>query len=251
MANVADVNATGSFFIQESHSQSMVSGRLNLAIKPNMATQAETIRDQYAGMGTPFGNTITGLQAGINSSYVYEGMGTNIVSNVGADKNDIIDAIAGEIQDPAERALFMTRMGIFQDDTYWNQRRFTTKDEAGAASARSAILVRYGHDAQLGTINEGATPREALIHHLIESMPESAGAGRFNLLRQIENFSQFRGWIDDVMDRNLQPVTPEMLSAAPKLGTNVMMAEGPRGAVQRQHGLHVNAKCNRNHFFIA
>jgi len=239
-----DMTDISNEFISANSIQGVISNRLQNVLIPGLRDQSGTLAQQYAnweselrggaGLDDPrvqFASNIKSWQNGINSDYRNNGDGDEILRIQGPDFDNIVDAICGMFNDPNAANLFRARLQAFQKSTYVSQRRFMNED--GSQNTHEAELASlYITVEQLSgkQLPQGADAAKALITDLIDTIPESCGPGKYNLLMQLKNFSQFQGWVNDVQARGLNPVS--ISAASNKLHTNII---SPRIEIAEEH----------------
>jgi hypothetical protein len=188
-----------------SSSQAAISSFLRIDIRQNMQAQAQLLEDAYAapaaGTNPQFAATMRAWEASIKTQYSGESDGNQLIRTIEPVNTNIINAIRNLFgSDTAAANLFMQRLSAFQKSTYLGQRITNDTKTTTAQNELNGLLT------QLGLANDPQAAAK-IINDLIDTMPESAGPERFNILQQLEDFEQFRGWIDDVLAKGLQAVS--------------------------------------------
>jgi hypothetical protein len=190
--------------------QGIVSGSLRRDIAPGLVAQSGAIKDQYndwrptGTKSTDFANTIRGLENIIYSEY--HGNGANPEENISTlkDKHDgIATALGGLFENQSDANLFRVRLNAFRTASYINQRN--QGDNGAGKAAELETLLKQIEQLTGKQIVRGDNTVKVLITDLINTVPETAGPGRYNLLQQLEDFSQLRAFVDDVKAMGLIP----------------------------------------------
>jgi hypothetical protein len=202
--------------IRNSYSQIDVSYVLSTNIVPGLISQSNAIKNQYndwrptGTKSTEFANTIRGLESAIYGTY---GMGGgdagNVVVYLKDEHDNIATALGGLFDNQNDANLFRARLNAFRTASYINQRN--QGDRGAGKAAELETLLKQIEQLSGTQIVRGDNTVKVLITDLINTVPETAGPGRYNLLQQLEDFSQLGAWVDDVKAMGLQPSTESFI----------------------------------------
>jgi hypothetical protein len=226
-------------FLIGNESQNIISGRLinpyNGGIIKDLKDQNAAIKDQYMGIDTPFASTVREFLNNIAYDYTTIAGGVDAINNeVGPKINAIINAVYDLFgADTASKNLFEARLNAFRAAHYIGQRTGADGMNATDTNLNDKIdqLTVLRNQIQTlggGTLSDDTTEVITLLTAQIKStMPKGAGAPRYNLLQQIEDFEQVIAWGDDVKFIGLIPnssIITDASMAPSKLHTNTIMA---------------------------
>jgi hypothetical protein len=192
------------------YTQNTVTIALASKIVPGLEEQSDAIKNQYndwrptGTKSTEFANTIRGLENTIYNEYFTNGGFSEQGTLFLKDKHDsIATALGGLFDNQSDANLFRTRLSAFRTASYINQRN--QGDNGAGKAAELETLLKQIEQLSGTQIVRGDNTVKVLITDLINTVPETAGPGRYNLLQQLEDFSQSGAWRDDVKAVGLIP----------------------------------------------
>jgi hypothetical protein len=194
----------------DKYNQGMLNESISSNIAPGLVAQSNAIKNQYndwrptGTKSTEFANTIRELENVIYDEYYMTGEnpGLRVVSL--KDKHDgIATALGGLFDNQNDANLFRTRLNAFRTASYINQRN--QGDRGAGKAAELETLLKQIEQLSGNQIVRGDNTIRVLITDLINTVPETAGPGRYNLLQQLEDFSQLGAFVDDVRAVGLKP----------------------------------------------
>jgi hypothetical protein len=213
--------------------------------------------DLRAGGGTPeqiaFAEFVQTRQTNIQNAYrgnTVNGVRTAVAGHI-TGSNGLISQVRSSFTDQSARTLFNMKILAFQDAHMLAQRRHYPSQAHIDSAARNLNNSIRTIEERMGqsVFPQNATPiaiARTLRGLLEAALPEELGPYRNDILQQLEDFTQFDGWTQDLRQLNYQLNITPLASALMKKQT-FTMAMPPqeaapvqtRGEVQAENGLHV------------
>jgi hypothetical protein len=154
--------------------------------------------------GTTFNNNIRTLENGIRAQYEASSNAANLINVLGVNGYDaIVDEIctlfgSGPAAEQAKN-LFRARLAAHQANSEMKQREQATSQDVinntNFVNARYTEIDALRTDGK--TMNTETDKARAVLADLIENLPAGMGAGRLQLIRQLEDWARFQGYVKD------------------------------------------------------
>ena len=213
-------------------------------LQPGLMAHAQHLHTEYGKMGGTFANTVRTKQSDL-IRVIGNGSDGRYMKQVAAlIPSWFPDAIGGLFTNQNDAELFKIQFKAWQTAHYLaaraNQDDILTQKQSLFAQQIQKIVELGGVAIPDGDINSIVN---ILTGRVMNTIPESAGAPRFDLMQQAKTFVQFDAWIDNVA--TLHPGLDWTASVLPKLQQfNIIdnydyLAQDAVVPSRRELGLHI------------
>ena len=198
--------------------------------------------DQALGYSQDFASSINQLLSTISGEFNVNGNGANLVINLAEGYEGIVNQIIGLFgEDTAAANAFRDRLDAYRQISYITN-RFQEGNGITPATEKTAAFNSFCASHGITVSGTPAEMQAALLAELKSTMPRAAGAARFNLLQQLEDWARFGACVDDILALGKEPGVDTVAAAPQRLRESIILANGTYLADMhddRRHGMSV------------